>query len=147
MPKITYADAVARVEKIIEKYGADHVYDAGPDHECLYTRNSEPSCIVGQVLADAGATIDQLATMDRGGWNFEKDQPIGKGDAEDSSGICEAGVLRYLDAEGFDLTQDAKDYLGALQRNQDGRKPWGIAHAQAVSDTERRAKADGRKLK
>jgi hypothetical protein len=110
----------------------EFVYQPGTNPEngassCVYVRDGEPSCLVGQVLARAGVSIEDLAKMDEGTPDSgTEEEPVGDGDGESAFEVLyENGALPpYLT-----VTDDAAGILTHVQSRQDQGTPWGQALA------------------
>ena len=94
---------------------------------CLYVRDGEPSCLVGQVLARAGVAVEDLARMDKGTPDSgTEDEPVGDGDSESAFEVLwENGAL----PDYLEVTPDAADILVHVQSRQDQGIAWGDALA------------------
>lgn len=125
--------AIELLEKQVEKKGADYVY---PYSNCVYFADEQmydqdynpvdveegtPLCILGNVYADLGLTVDDLLVND-GGRHGEEHWVPGQGG---SIGESECDVLP--DPNKVTITGAAMDVLGAAQSAQDHRNTWGEA--------------------
>ena len=50
MKKLTYKQVKKDLLDIIKEVSEDYVYQTGPEGECNYYRNGEPSCLIGHVI-------------------------------------------------------------------------------------------------
>jgi hypothetical protein len=116
--EITYDQAVDLLKRAVAEKGADYVYskmglndaaNVGP--RCVYTIDSDPSCIVGHVLVWSGV---------------------------DPHAIPEGTVCRYLlDKVGVSVNNKTLDLLREAQAYQDGGRPWGESVDHAIRLTSR----------
>lgn len=115
-PKIdlTPEVAISLMEKAVEKRGANYVYqqvkkkDAyGWENEaCVYEHKGAPSCLVGEVLHEAGVTLSALKRFD-------------KTDTGGITSLVDDGVLS--------IPKVTAQVLGVAQEAQDGGETWGGA--------------------
>ncbi len=109
--QITKDRALELLREIVAEYGEDWVYASRDDGTtCTYTRQGQPSCLIGHVLHRAGVPIEHLATLDRG----------------DTPSIGTTTV-----DWGIEITPDARRVLGVAQHAQDDGSSWGTALAMA----------------
>lgn len=124
MTTINAAEAVALLQRAVDKRGPDYVYvhpkkvvtDLG-DPEwttemqgCWYELNGAPSCGVGLALSYKGVPTEVLDTMDQ---------------ASDDTSI--QAVDYILRDHGFYLTHEAIGVFSKFQESQDLETPWGEA--------------------
>lgn len=103
--------AIELLTDVVAQRGDNYVYTvdtSSPNLDCFYTRDGGPSCGVGLALFNAGVDIHILERMD------DNEQDDGTG-----TGITESEILSILKNEGFDITQDGVEVLGAFQTYQD----------------------------
>lgn len=85
---------------------------------CVYVMNDCPSCLIGQVLADAGVSLKDLRVMDT----------IRELDIDtDIKSLYQADVL----SEDLIITEEAVDIFRIAQIAQDQGQAWGDALANA----------------
>lgn len=107
--KLTRDTAIELLERAVQDRGADFVYRKHDEYNtaCKYEKNDAPSCLVGVVLAMAGATIWELKRMD------QADEP---------------GMdLHWQGLLPVEATNQAIDILSAAQLAQDVGHTWGEA--------------------
>lgn len=120
METITARRALELLIDVVDTYGPETVYErtelhtswgeAVPENEdevimgCLYALDGAPSCLVGHVLHRAGATLNELRSLDREG----------------------VGASALADAIGS-VEPDAAEVLDVAQRHQDNGATWGKA--------------------
>lgn len=89
----------------------DYVY-SNPDIEnspsaCLYVHGDEPGCIVGAALHRLGVPLDVLSAYE---------------------GEGASTLLHYLNDDGVtSVSDDVRQRVSNVQRDQDGREPWAKA--------------------
>lgn len=97
----------------VAERGEDYIYT---EHfsGCVYVRNALPACIVGQVLADLGVSVETLARFD-------------------NNGGATANQVLYALERGGTLTYDqaTSNALEAAQYHQDKGRAWGHALREA----------------
>jgi hypothetical protein len=107
------ADSLRLMEKVVNAKGEDYVYaDGDADTKCTYSYEGQPSCLVGFVLFLAGATVAELAALDRDG----------------STSLV---MLHYDGVLPVRLTDDAAAVLQRAQEAQDSGRTWGTSLAWA----------------
>jgi hypothetical protein len=119
--EIDKARALELLREVVAEAGEDFTYV--PDAHrlnttCTYVKNNCPDCMIGRALAKAGATIEQLATLDD--LNEDRDNSI------DTVGPR---------ADWLQLTDEALKVFTDAQWNQDLGKTWGDA-LRAAEDSE-----------
>lgn len=90
------------------KASPDFRYDGDP---CMYVKDGEPSCLVGQVLHELGVPIERLEACDNSAF---------------------PGILSLIRAGWFTATPRQHELLGAVQNFQDAGDPWGQCLGQAL---------------
>jgi hypothetical protein len=98
---LTIADALDDIHKQVEAAGAEYVYSR-PGVWCVYVHDGQPSCMIGRIAVDRGASLEALKLAD-------------DSDEEDVHGLLEN--LGYVD--------DAISVWMVAQAEQDNGKPWG----------------------
>lgn len=95
------------LREVVAEFSPGYVYEGA----CSYVRNSQPSCLVAQVLYRHGMTIDE---MNR--WDLESD---------------DSTVNGLWNSDNLPLSELARDVLAVAQQVQDERQSWGDALAAA----------------
>lgn len=107
MEKIDERRALELLIDVVDAAGEDVVYQkiwVNGDFKCRYAVNERPSCLVGQALFRAGATVETLELFDR------MDLP----------------AKNMANMEGH-VTARAARVFSAAQEAQDSGKTWGVA--------------------
>ena len=107
--------ALDLLAKAVAKRGEDYVYeklDYASGLECRYAHRGAPSCLVGEVLFEAGITLAALVRFDR--------DEIGNPSA-------------LVDTDSLDIPFATAFALDRAQQAQDTGKTWGAA-LQAARD-------------
>ena len=118
---ISEIDVRSGLEALVAEKGEDFVYgknaQEGPDYPvCLYVRNGEPDCIVGQFLARQGVPIERL---------MEADKTFGGTPARDL-------LQELVNEDVISISDDSIYALREAQYNQDTRLTWGESVTLAV---------------
>lgn len=107
-------EVIEALQKIVTA-SPDYVYTPpGDTGWCLYSYNGDPSCLVGQALAEVGVPIDALESFNPGGKYGE-----------------DVGLIASNAAIILGLAKSTGVYLQVAQKVQDNGKPWGEALAAA----------------
>lgn len=128
LASITYDDAVTTLRTIADSR-PDFIYNASDDGElgsCVYFRDGQPSCILGQLLARHGVTPDELTTY----------VPV-SGEYVGMAGANGTVIRRLVDWGVVEVdSQRTLDLLIKVQRNQDRGSAWLAAVESAVARVE-----------
>lgn len=110
MIELSYSTTVKILDDLVEEFGSDYVYEAGPLGACNYIRKGEPSCIVGHVLVKVGVPVKRLKVADG---------PFGGGMGAHVllDGLKEEGVIQF---DG-----SVRSLLREAQYSQDNGNTWG----------------------
>ena len=122
-----YDQVLPALEKVVREKGADYVYEAPDEGECMYAEYDwsstgypyvGPSCVVGHVLIDLGLTPRDLRRLD---------------DIEGVGVVVSAARLNVaLHERGYVFSRKALALLGWAQTVQDDGGTWGHALEAAV---------------
>lgn len=106
--------AVLRTLKlVVAETGDDFVYQRGPNGQCYYIVNRQPSCIAGKVLHRLGVPIDLLRL-----WEGTR--------------VTAMGNSLVRDRPAIDFSYESLQVLGEAQVYQDQGKPWGDCRDRAL---------------
>lgn len=122
MTVLTAVEVTDELNKIVEEYGADHVYERNNTDDYAGTCNyasldGEPDCIVGHVLARLQPEVFAKLV------EFENKNTDGDGVR------VSFGISNYSDYEelGIEMEEDARGILSRAQAKQDRGETWGEA--------------------
>lgn len=114
MPEfLSYDRTVELLREVVAEKGADYVcpkFDDGEDEACRYVVDDQPSCLVAQVFAAAGRSVDELRGIEGHG-------PM--------SVNCRPQLLDWADGP-------ARQLLNSAQNRQDDSYPWGEVVTYAI---------------
>ena len=127
--KLDLEDARSLLLEVVREKGQDYVLS----NVCYYFEpdTKEPVCIVGQVLAKAGWTADEVMDVEyavyaEGREEAEATYIITREQWADTYSSNTVS-LRGIPAERLKMTEEAKVYLREAQSAQDRGKSWGEA--------------------
>lgn len=108
LPPLNRTTALRLLEQVVAEYGADYRYGGNDEHPiCTYTRNGQPSCLIGHVLHRHGISIADLIGLD------------------------ETFIVPDIDRVWRDnpdwMSAAAAAVLDVAQAAQDSGHPWGVA--------------------
>lgn len=125
--EFTHEQVVDALHKVVEEFGPNTVYKMGPDEAlCLYAREGDHGCIVGEALAVLGVPRDELLALTRIRCAGSREKiSVGA-----RSALVELGVL---------VPPETENLLINVQSRQDRGAPWGRAVEMAEKAEELRS--------
>lgn len=127
--EFTHEQVVDALHRVVEEFGPNTVYKKGPDEAlCLYAREGDHGCIVGEALAVLGVPREDLLALTRNG---------GTG----SRAKISLGARHALPELGVVVSRETTSLLIDAQSNQDKGTPWGRAVELAEEAEELRSAA------
>lgn len=126
---ITLTDAIDGIRRIVERFGYNHTPKSAGGSGCIYAEVKDgalhPVCIVGQFFADRGV-LRALLTM-------APDLSVARG-APAQYEACNVGLPLWNDLEQFGIIveHEAREFLRAVQIEQDASSPWGLAFNNSI---------------